>query len=96
MNRRIKKKYDKRGLLIEVLQTSVFGLVFDSKTTFEYDEGGYLTLEADWYDMKTIKATRRYESVSGKKKLIEEATYSREGNRMALQRYPSDGELARI
>jgi hypothetical protein len=79
MNRRIKKKYDERGRLKEILQTSVFGLVFESRITFEHDAKGNVILETDWHDMKTIKATRRYNAVNGKQTLVEVSAYSREG-----------------
>ena len=59
---RLTRKFNERGQLIEVLTTAVFGLVFVSKTTYEYDSEGNLTAEMTWKDSKTIESVKQLSS----------------------------------
>lgn len=60
MQTKLKFKRNERGQVIEALTTGVFGLVFISRVTYEYDEDGNLISEVTWKDMKTIKSVKRH------------------------------------
>ena len=60
MSTRLKLKYNDRGQIVESLTTAVFGLVFVSKITYEYDEEGNLSAEIIWQDMRQIKPIKRF------------------------------------
>jgi hypothetical protein len=60
MQTRLKLKYNERGQLTESLTTAVFGLVFVSKVTYEYNEDSLLTAEIHWQDTKQIKSIKRF------------------------------------
>lgn len=58
MQTKLKFKRNERGQVIESLTTGVFGLVFISKITYDYDEEGHLISETTWKDMKTVKSVK--------------------------------------
>lgn len=57
---RLKLKHNERGQVIEALTTAVFGLVFVSKITYEYNEEGFLAAEITWQDTRQIKSIKRF------------------------------------
>ena len=59
MQTRIQFKRNERGQIIEALTTAVYGLVFISKVTYEYDEEGRLAAEITWRDNKHIQSIKR-------------------------------------
>ena len=63
MTTHLKRKFNDHGQLVESLTTAVFGLVFISRFTYEYDEEGNLTAEITWQDMKHIQSIKRYSSI---------------------------------
>ena len=60
MQTRLKFTYNDRGQLAEELTTAVFGLVFVSRVTYEYDEEGNLAAQITWKDMKTVQSIKRF------------------------------------
>ena len=60
MPTRLIRKFNERGQLIESLTTAVFGLVFVSKMTYEYDSEGTLTAEVTWKDPRTIESVKHF------------------------------------
>lgn len=61
MQFKVKFKHNERGQVIEALTTAVLGLIFISKTTYEYDEQGQLAAEITWKDAKTIASIKKLE-----------------------------------
>ena len=59
MQTRIKFKRNECGQIIEALTTAIYGLVFVSKITYEYDENGRLAAEITWRDSKHIQSIKR-------------------------------------
>lgn len=63
MQTRIKFKRNERGQVTEALTTAIYGLIFVSKVTYEYDDEGRLAAEITWKDNRTVQSVKRFQSL---------------------------------